>query len=301
MVKVSVIIPVYNAAANLPRSLASLAAQTFRDFELIAVNDGSTDGSGDVLRDFIALAGFPVRVIDQQNQGAAVARNAALDLATGEYVYMMDADDTVHPRLLELAVAAAERGKADFVMFGHRESVEGVPVKEWPKIKDAKSVPVPGSPLEWFVERGELQVVWKFLFRRSSIGSTRFPTGIMLEDNVFIYEYLSHRVRGVWLDAELYDYVQTGGSVMHSTSVERRILSLNGVLRALDSRLEADRFRYLFKKVFVYSVKCLWREGRNRDQIMDMLEALFRDGIISHSDFPWRWRLRFRLRRWRRK
>ena len=113
--KVSVIVPVYNASGYLPRCLNSIGGQSFRDYEVIAVDDGSTDGSAGVLESFAGR--LPLRILRQANQGQSVARNAAMAVAQGEYILMVDADDFIHPRLLETAVAAADRGKLDFVLF----------------------------------------------------------------------------------------------------------------------------------------------------------------------------------------
>ena len=114
---VSVILPVYNKIKYLPTTLPSLLSQTYRDFELIAVDDGSTDGSGDFL-DRLAKTDSRVKVIRQPNAGVAAARNAALDRASGDYVVFADADDTVCPDWLEVLAKEAETSGADIVVSG---------------------------------------------------------------------------------------------------------------------------------------------------------------------------------------
>ena len=97
---ISVIIPVYNAERYLRECLTSLVNQTFRAYEIIAVNDGSTDGSLAILRHF--QKDWPqLRVIDQENGGVSAARNVGMAAARGEYLGFMDADDTVAPNYLE--------------------------------------------------------------------------------------------------------------------------------------------------------------------------------------------------------
>lgn len=114
---VSVILPVYNKIKYLPTTLPSLLSQTYRDFELIAVDDGSTDGSGDFL-DRLAKTDSRVKVIRQPNAGVSAARNAALDRASGDYVVFADADDTVCPDWLEVLAKEAETSGADIVVSG---------------------------------------------------------------------------------------------------------------------------------------------------------------------------------------
>ena len=114
--KVSVIMPVYNASAALPRSLESLREQSFRDFEVIFVDDGSSDGSPALIEAFAAEGLFPCQVLRQErNGGVAAARNRALQAAQGTFLAFLDADDRMAPDLLEKAVAEAENTQADIV------------------------------------------------------------------------------------------------------------------------------------------------------------------------------------------
>lgn len=110
--KVSVIVPIYNASRNLRQCIDSILAQTFRDFELICVDDGSTDDSLSILREYEA-ADSRVRVLTQTNQHAGVARNAGKAVAQGEYLVFWDSDDFFHPKALELMYHKCEEDSAD--------------------------------------------------------------------------------------------------------------------------------------------------------------------------------------------
>ena len=103
MLKVSVIVPVYNAEAYLDRCVASILGQTYHDLELILVDDGSKDSSGAICEKW-AGEDNRVRVIHQANQGASAARNAGLDIATGDYIGFVDADDEIAPETYETAM-----------------------------------------------------------------------------------------------------------------------------------------------------------------------------------------------------
>jgi glycosyltransferase involved in cell wall biosynthesis len=115
---VSVVVPVLNVAGLLPRCLDSLLAQTYRPLEIIVVDDGSTDGSGAVMLDYAERYPDEVHVITQRHRGLGPARNAAISIAHGEYVSMIDADDWVEPDFLEDTVAIAEETGADVVVGG---------------------------------------------------------------------------------------------------------------------------------------------------------------------------------------
>ena len=115
--KVSVIIPAYNVDRFIGRAIESLQNQTLRDFELLVVDDGSTDRTGQVA-DKIAERDIRVEVIHTENQGAPAARNLALDRATGEFVYFVDGDDWVEPTMLADMVALAEDNDLDLAIAG---------------------------------------------------------------------------------------------------------------------------------------------------------------------------------------
>lgn len=115
MPKISVIVPVYNVERYLKACVNSILAQTFRDFELILVNDGSTDLSGGIC-DSYAKADDRVRVLHKQNEGVSQARNDGIQQATGEYLAFSDSDDTVEPDWLETLYQKAEQTNADLAV-----------------------------------------------------------------------------------------------------------------------------------------------------------------------------------------
>lgn len=116
---VSVVVPVYNVRDFLPRCVAALRSQTLENIEFIFVDDGSTDGSGELL-DRASAADARLRVIHQPNAGAGVARNVGFDAAHGEYVFFFDPDDTCSSDMLEGLFAVAKRTSADIVVAGKR-------------------------------------------------------------------------------------------------------------------------------------------------------------------------------------
>ena len=117
MVKVSVILPIYNVAPYLDEAFQSILSQTLTDIEVIAVNDGSTDNSQELI-DHYASQDSRIITIQQENQGLSGARNTALRYAKGKYIYMMDSDDIIsHIDALRICYEYAEKNKADFIFF----------------------------------------------------------------------------------------------------------------------------------------------------------------------------------------
>ena len=121
---VSVIVPVYNAEKYIRQCADSILTQTRKDFELLFVDDGSTDSSPEILREY-AGADPRITVIRKEHSNAGAARNLGLDSARGEYLLFLDADDFFEPVMLEGAVARAEQTRADVVVFNARRWNEG--------------------------------------------------------------------------------------------------------------------------------------------------------------------------------
>ena len=116
MAEISVVIPVYNTAPFLERCLDSLAAQSFKDWEAICVDDGSTDDSGRIL-DARAATDPRIKVIHKQNAGVSEARNSALPAVTGAYTMFVDSDDFLHPQAMEIALKTAVKDGSDLVAY----------------------------------------------------------------------------------------------------------------------------------------------------------------------------------------
>lgn len=131
MVKVSVILPVYNVAPYLDETFQSLINQTLKEIEIIAVNDGSTDNSEEIIRKY-AQQDSRISHYSQENQGQSAARNLALQYAKGEYIYFMDSDDVIDTNALKVCYDYAEKCKADFIFFdGDTIQEEGAKGISW--------------------------------------------------------------------------------------------------------------------------------------------------------------------------
>lgn len=214
--KISVVIPIYNMEQLLPRCLDSLQAQTFTDFEVICVDDGSKDGSLKLLNAY-AAKDPRIRVISQANGGVSAARNHGFDEARGEYLYCLDPDDLIHPKCLEIAYTAITRDSADFVCFTWKKFSEAYSFSE--ESSEEMAEIYTETPFQtWYgrplTEYGHMPTVWRFLFRKSSIGDLRFETWMKdYEDLFFILMYLLRAGNGVFIKNTLYYYYQRPGSL----------------------------------------------------------------------------------------
>ncbi len=221
MCRVSVIVPVYQVEAYLARCLDSLLAQTFEDFELILVNDGTRDGCPEIMNAY-AAKDARIRILHKENGGLSSARNAGLDVAQGEYVAFVDSDDYVAPALLEDTVRAAEQSDADLVLFNYRLVVDGV--EQGPYLPmDDEVISLDQMGLARYFYRYWMpyrhgQEAWCRLYRRDIIekNGLRFAPNreIFAEDTLFSAMYLMHVRKLAALSTPYVYYVQRGDSLM---------------------------------------------------------------------------------------
>jgi glycosyltransferase involved in cell wall biosynthesis len=239
--RLSLVVPVYNAADDLAPMLADLRAQTLAEMEFVLVDDGSTDASAEMLRAFAAQEPR-ARIFHQPNGGPSRARNAAIAAARGEYIGFADADDRLEPSLGHAVLAALERDRLDVVCFnGRRVDSRGEPDREpfyrLPKPADAVS----GE--EWIARRvgeGEfLQYLWLMACRAELARATPFPEGVVHEDVIWTCDVLLAAKRVGWLDRELYAYRTTPRSLMREASDASRMRRIDGYFAVVMHLLQA--------------------------------------------------------------
>ena len=221
--KVSVMIPVYNSARYLPACLDSLTAQTLRDWEALLVDDGSTDGSQGICREYCGRDSR-LRLLCQQHKGVSAARNLALEAAAGEWLFFLDSDDAIHPRLLEELLAQAEAGGSGmaFCLFDWLRGEEVEAALSRPDQGEAPRWRVLERPdaLEQFYSSRvdkvvELSAMGGKLIRRELAGGLRFEEALTHgEDTLFLYRVLRQQPRVCYTTQRWYYYRRHSDSLM---------------------------------------------------------------------------------------
>ncbi len=221
--------PVYNTAQFLREAMESVTNQTLRDIEIIAVNDGSTDGSGDLLK-ALAIQDDRITVLEQTNQGQSCARNAALTLAKGDYIYCMDSDDVLHPEALYLCWHAAEDNHLDFVFFDAEVMVSGTYASKQNYCRkgllDDTRVWNGKELLDYEVDHFLYRTpVWLYFVRRSYLKSVfpGFYPGIIHEDHLFAIPLHLNAGRVMYLPRPFFQRRVRNESTMHSRFTMRNI------------------------------------------------------------------------------
>ena len=240
---VSIILPVYNAQNHLARCVGSICAQTYRNIEIIILNDGSKDQSHPVCEEF-RQKDPRILLVDKANSGVSDTRNLGLKLASGKYVEFVDSDDYLDPDFTERLVAAAEENEADFVIAPYKMVIPaGVskPEQVLDKIQDELGVMSVARPPEvreyGFLPAGVYDkdtfalrlmdkpasyfysVLWNKLYRRDILtgNDIQFVSEMRwAEDLVFNLRYIQYAERFVAIDKPGYYYVQNPRSICHT-------------------------------------------------------------------------------------
>ncbi|MBR0510500.1 MAG: glycosyltransferase [Clostridia bacterium] len=230
---VSVIIPVYNAAAYLDTCMESVFRQTYRDTEILLVDDGSADGSGE-LCDGYAKRDARVRVIHKENGGASSARNTGLDAASGDFIYFLDSDDRIVPELLEKLCAEAEEKGSELVFFdAYAVDEETGRVSETNYGHHERYQPDAGKNLmAKMTANKDFHVgVWQLLYRRSFFERTklRFVEGIIYEDILFTCAAYCLAEKVSYVPEYLYYRLYHANSVMTAKKTMKNFISAGTV------------------------------------------------------------------------
>jgi glycosyltransferase involved in cell wall biosynthesis len=213
--KLSIIVPVYNCANHLPRCLKSILNQTFSDFEIILVNDGSTDESGKLCDQF-TQTDPRIIAIHKENGGPGSARNAGLELAKGNYIGFVDSDDYIDNLMFETMINVAGKEQADIVQCGFENtSPEGVVVTT-SKYSNQSITGSINNVRAFSLQRQINNFIHCKIFRKTIIDNIRFPNLYASEDAVFILQACSICEKLIILEEPFYKYVQHPESLTRS-------------------------------------------------------------------------------------
>jgi glycosyltransferase involved in cell wall biosynthesis len=258
-VKFSVIIPAYNVAGYLEKCLNSLLAQTYKDYEIIVIDDGSTDETSEIA-DSYANRNECITVIHKMNEGVSAARNSGIEIASGEYFLFFDGDDFVEPYCMEELAALAKEKQVDTIIYGYhryennavKETCYPIFQKELYEGEEILSDLIPrfigiysgningwlrGEEKALYVENPALwrSMVSAELIRKNHI---RFNTNLKVgEDTIFISDYLSYAER-CYVHRKCYYYLVTRETSTIYLYERNPLAKLEGKIKLLQARKE---------------------------------------------------------------
>ncbi|MDB7979350.1 glycosyltransferase family 2 protein [Faecalicoccus pleomorphus] len=254
--KLSIIVPVYQVEAHIDECITSILDQTFRDFELILVDDGSLDRCPAIC-DAYAQKDSRIRVIHQKNQGLSAARNTGLQAARGDYIGFVDSDDFIEASMYEKLLDNLEREKADISVCGRYKVWGDKKIQEQKsnvyKVMDsAQALALMNTNVLGYFD----VAAWDKIYKRSCFKGIEFPEGKLCEDWFVMYKLFFNARRIVYDSIPLYNYRQRTGSITHgkkvnTMSLEASLEVLNFVRTQQPQYVREAQFAYVFAGIGV--------------------------------------------------
>lgn len=214
---ISVVVPVYNMEKFLARCIDSLLAQTLTDFEILLIDDGSTDKSAEICKKY-AEKDSRIQYIYKQNGGLSDARNTAVKIAKGEYITFIDSDDYVHNTYLDYLFTLCENHNADIASCIHFETSEDACIYN---VSEEKVLSMSGKEACKRMVTDLAPVLTAAcgkLYKTSIVKKYEFPYGRLHEDVATTYKYYLDAEKVIYSYKELYAYYQHPNSIMHKVS-----------------------------------------------------------------------------------
>jgi len=274
--RLSIIVPVYNVEQYLSKCLNSLLNQDMivEDYEIIVINDGSTDNSLIILDEY-AQRYKNIKIITQENQGLSGARNTGVNHAMGKYLFFVDSDDYIEPNCLFNLLQFAEKNDLDAIRFNYRQAYEDGKVGrienltlQNEKIKTGKEFLTDDLGLWCYV--------WVYLFKTDIVKQQKlFEVGIYFEDGEWTPRVLLQINSIGYLDKLVYNYLQRTGSITLITDITKKEKQISDKLRIIDCVLGL-RNRYEDDSITLWSKKIL------------SLSAMSLLNMVIHNFYPQR-------------
>jgi len=261
--KVSVIVPVYNIEAYIGECLNSIVTQTFKNIEIILIDDGSTDLSSKIIKDF-AQKDNRIIIHSQSNQGVSAARNAGISLASGEYILFVDGDDLIVENAIEMIYKYAIATKVEIVIGNALFCYEdGRQVAVFPRTQELNMYKASGDIciMKLMEINAYPPLVYLFFIKRKFILRNKlyFKQNIIHEDELWCIQALFYAKHVFLIDFYYYMYRQREGSIMNSNNNLFRIKSLLIVVSELNTfareiqkkNVAKESIGYIYFRIFV--------------------------------------------------
>jgi glycosyltransferase involved in cell wall biosynthesis len=269
--KVSIIVPVYNVEHYLEECLCSIVNQTFENIEIILINDGSTDRSFEIMKDF-AKKDSRIKIISQQNKGVSEARNSGIRVASGEYILFVDSDDIILTNTVETLYNKIIQTNSELligdVLYYYPDGSKVSVSKRNEMLNTLTCISSEDFFTKHLEEYNFSLLVYLFFCKRELIVEKKifFKKGIIHEDDLWCVQVLLNANRISIIDFNYYTYRQREGSLMHSDNKEFRMKSISVVIKE-------------FNKIAVK----LKKEGRQQETIRFIYIRIF--AILFHIHY----------------
>lgn len=254
---VSVIVPVYNVERYLPSCIESVLRQTYSDWELLLVDDGSTDRSGRICDEY-AEQNSRIRVFHKENGGVSSARNLALDQMRGDFCIMLDSDDLIHPSLLEDTLQIIQDTQTDAVIYGYEKVDEHFSLEQYERVCECHSVEILSRSevvTEILSGRRFRMLACNKLYKTALWGGIRYPIGRKYGDDTSVTYQLMSRCEKVALTTmKYYFYRDRPNSALH-TNISEQNLQLFDTYSEMLSFFQENNPKFCNLAAYAYAIR----------------------------------------------
>jgi len=236
--KVSVIVPIYNVEKYLEKCLISITHQSYKDIEIILVNDGSTDGSLSICQKYEKID-TRIHLINKSNGGLSSARNAGIDFSSGEYLVFIDSDDFIHLKMIEYMLTSIMKDKTDICICNIQDFYKDkilFPIDEI-KTEPNKSILSSQEVIGWFFGlKGKIATVsCNKIYKSILFENIRFPIGKIHEDVFVTYRVIQNAQMITFIDNPFYFYLQRNDSITKIRFNDKSYDYLEGFKNMIDN------------------------------------------------------------------
>lgn len=286
MPQISVIALIYNLESYVPLCIRSVLEQTFTNFELILVNDGSTDNSGSICEEF-ALTDTRIKVIHKPNAGIAAARNTGISHAEGQYIAFIDCDDYYHEKMLEILLNQIVEDDADIAICDYEPVHEGVDKNRLMNIGDISFEQLSSyeAMTHLYDEKYTFIVPWNKLYKKDIFQNIKYPNGYLYDDEFTAHRVLDKAKKISYVHVPLYYYVLRKGSSTHSNMTVKKFDKVQALYDRLEffisknysdlAKITLKRFLEYFFWYYVQSQKDLPEAVEERKKLKQMYNEVF--------------------------
>lgn len=253
MPKVSLIVPVYNVEKYLRKCIDSILNQTFTDFELILVNDGSLDSSGDICEEY-KRRDNRIKVINKKNGGLSEARNFGIDIAIGEYIGFIDSDDYIEKNMIEILYKSIVENDSDIAICGYYIDFDKINIKN--NNIEKNLVLTSQQAIEIIPDISP--AAWNKLYKRNIFEKIRYPIGKFNEDVYILLDILEKANKISYCKERLYHYIQRSNSITKSEFNDKKWdcvfaweKNLNIVRERYENAIKAVEYKYFGSYIYL--------------------------------------------------
>lgn len=251
---ISIIVPVYNVSSYLEECIDSILAQTYRKLEIILINDGSTDNSGEICERY-SKKDKRIIIIQQPNKGLSAARNSGLDVASGDYISFVDSDDYIHERYIELLWQCAREQKSNYVIGSYEKVAEkGKRTVAYREDVTVQRYGRKETMLAMLYRKKLSMYAHGKLYKRELYDNIRFPEGKIYEDIPTTWKIVQRVSDTIYIDFPLYYYRQRPDSIVkekYSPKKMDQVYAVKGILE------ETEQDKEIYKAAVCLYFFCL--------------------------------------------